>query len=461
MLFRSIGGGMIGMHIARERIAEQRDVVVVEKDPDTAKMIGEDLDCLVLNEDGSHPETLRKAGTDAASWLIALTGSDEMNIVSCGFAAAESPSVRTVARIKNPFYSSLSEAQRRTFGLDVLIDAESETADTIDHIVREGFADDVIPLHDGKLQMRRVQATRVPAIREIPLRDARKILGDSVLMAAAVRAEELVIPDGNFSAGENDELYLLGTPVALDGLLGAVEDVNSEARRVVILGATSLAERIIDRLSKRGNGTFLSRWSGRGRRITVIESEKSRAKELARRFQDVEMIVADSTEEGVLESAGVSKADLVVCATESQSFNVLNAQLAKELGATKSIALTINDRYLALGSRIDVDALVSLKDVVAASVLKTVRRANIRTIHAFYEDDVELVELTIHESSPASGQRLADISLLRGILVAYILRGDAMLVPTGSTTMEVGDSVGLVTRKKSIPVLERVFGGQA
>jgi len=153
-----VGAGMIGLHIARELIEEKRDIVIIEKDPDVARRAGNDLDCMVLNEDGSRPETLRKAGAATADWFLALTGSDEVNIVACGMVAAESPAIRTVARVASPFYSSLSKAQRDAFGLDVLINPTAETANAVDHFIREGFAEDIMPLHEGRLQLRLVKA---------------------------------------------------------------------------------------------------------------------------------------------------------------------------------------------------------------------------------------------------------------------------------------------------------------
>ncbi len=107
-----IGAGMIGLQIARELMEERRDIVIVEKNPEVARRAGEELDCMVLNEDGSRPETLRKAGATEADWFLALTSSDEVNIVACGLVAAESPAVRTLARVESPYYSSLSEARR-------------------------------------------------------------------------------------------------------------------------------------------------------------------------------------------------------------------------------------------------------------------------------------------------------------------------------------------------------------
>jgi len=149
-----LGAGMIGVHIARELIAEKREVVLIEKDAETAAVASSELDCLVMNEDGSRPEVLRKAGIEKADWFLALTGADEANIVACGLVAAENKRVWTVACVDNPFYAALSGVQSKAFGLDTIVSPTLETAKAVVRIVEQGFAEDIVPLHEGRLQLR-------------------------------------------------------------------------------------------------------------------------------------------------------------------------------------------------------------------------------------------------------------------------------------------------------------------
>jgi trk system potassium uptake protein TrkA len=237
------------------------------------------------------------------------------------------------------------------------------------------------------------------------------------------------------------------------------------ARRVLVIGATKMSERLIQRLLEgeraRGRGVIgMLKGMLKGKRlITFMDASRDEGKRFARAFQGIDVFFGDSSEEGLLEKAGIDKADLVVCATESQTYNILTAQLAKTLGAGKSVAITLNDRYLALGATLEVDALVSVKSVVAASVLELVRKAHIRTIHGFFEDDVEIVELVIGPNSPAAGKQLLELTLPKGTLVAFAIKGEQMVVPKGSTVLDHGDTVAFIVRKNAIPGLERAFGG--
>jgi len=231
------------------------------------------------------------------------------------------------------------------------------------------------------------------------------------------------------------------------------------------LGATRTSERLIQKLlekdenlsqsfTERIRSLFMSR-----RNITFMDSSREECKRMARDYQQIEVVCADATEEGVVEELGLARADLVVCCTESQTFNILIAQLSKHLGAKKSLAITLNDRFQGLSSQKAVDALVSVKNVMAAAVLQLVRKGQIRTIHDFYEDNVEIVELELASDSPAVGKKVMELALPRRSLMAYLLRNQELLVPKGQTLLEANDTVAFIVHKTSIPALEVQFGG--
>lgn len=461
-----VGGGMIGVHIARELIAEKRDVVIIEKDPERARVVTSELDCMVLNEDGCSAEAIRKAGLAPSVWFLALTGTDEVNMVSCGLAAAGAPGVRTVARAANPFYSTLSDEQLKALGVGFVIDPARETAALVASIVEQGFAEAVVPLHDGSIQLRRLDAAGLPSFAGQSLKDIRGGKERSFLVAAVLSDGDFSIPAGDYVVQAQDVLYLLGRPEELDALAGPVDELRIAARKVLIVGATDLCERLIERLLSRERslgrglaGAFAAAFKGR-RRISVLDISRDQGKKIAKAFQGVDVSYGDSAEEGVLEQVGAGKADLVVCATGSQTFNVLTAQLAKSLGARKSVAVTQNDRYMAVLPTLEVDAMVSLKSAVTAAVLELVRKAHIRTIYTFHEAEAEIVELELSQDSPAAGQRLMDLGLPKGVLVAFVIREGDISVPTGSAVLKGGDVLGFVAGKSDIPALERVFGGR-
>lgn len=461
-----VGAGMVGLHIARELISEGRDVVLIEKNADLARQVDNELDCLVINEDGSRPETLRLAKTETADWFLAMTGSDAANIVACGLVAAESRSTRTIARVETPFYSSLSEVQRKAFGLDVLINPAMEAARYLAHTLDEGFAEDVIPLHGGALQLRTVFAPVMPELIGKRLDELRGKKKTPYLVAAVVRDGAIIVPKGDCQVEEPDKLYILGTPDSLDELLGTVKGLDDTPRKITVAGASRVGECLIKTLlagedeAKRGIAAFFSRLFRRPPDVTMLEDDGEACKRLAHEHERLNIVNVDCLEEGVLEAAGISNTDLFISAKNSQAENILIAQLAKFLGAKKTVAVTTNHRFLKLGTRMDIDSFVCANDVVVSAVLETVRAAHIRTIHDFYEDDVEIVELRISGLSSLVGKALKDIELPREVLVAFIIQKGAVIVPSGSTIINAGDEMGLIAHKRHIPILEHVFGGE-
>lgn len=460
-----IGAGVVGIQIARELIEEKRDVVVIEKNPEIARMVDNELDCLVINADGTVPETLREAKTQSADWFIALTGSDAVNIVACGLVAAEARGTKTIARIETPFYYSLSDIQRRAFGLDYLINPAMETARSIARIVEDGFAEAVVPLHGGRLQMRMLAADGLRDFAGKTLIEIRASHSLPFLVVALVQDGMIVVPKGDTYVNEGDRLYVLAAPAVLDGLFGGIEGIGDEARRILILGATKVAERLVgcliggDRTAPKGFLDNVRELFRKKADITLMDKSSEECKRLAREFQNVSILLGDSSEEGVLEGNGIARMDLFIGATESQSRNIITAQLAKKLGARKSVAITMNHRYQSLSQDLEVDSIICSNDAVVASVLATIRKAHIRTIYRFYGQDVEIVELEVASASPIANWSLRDIELPRDVLVAFVIRSDEVMVASGNTVLSPGDVIGLVAEKKNIAVLEGIFGG--
>lgn len=459
-----LGAGSVGIQIARELIAENRDVVIIERDSELARLADNELDCIVLNEDGSRPETLRKAEVHLADWFIALTGSDAVNIVACGLVAAESPNTRTIARMETSFYNALSNAQKKTFGLDYLVNPAMETAISLARIVVEGFAEKVTPLHDGALQLRMVEAENMPGYLGKTLGEISHDALAHYLIATVVRDGSIIVPKGDFKIRHGDRLYVLGPPKVLDAALGTIEGLADIPRRIVILGAGRISERLVVLLHTRRKATIraigglFQRLFNQKTDITLIDSDERDCKRFAQNFQDITVLNADSAEEGVLEDAGVGRADLFIAATDSQSKNIITAQLAKVLGAKKTMAVTMNHRFLPLGPGLDIDSYVCSNDAIAASVLETVRKGHIRTIYTFYEDSVEIVELKIDPRSPVAGKILRTIDLPREVLVAFVHHDSVFTVPNGNTVLNAGDMIALVVPKDRISELEEIFG---
>ena len=193
------------------------------------------------------------------------------------------------------------------------------------------------------------------------------------------------------------------------------------------------------------------------RQITLVENSKDIAKYFSQNFPGITVLNRDVAEEGAMEQEQFSDFDLVLTVTDHQSLNIITAMMAKHLGAKKSLALVLNNNYAKLASKMEVDVLVNLKTAVVNTVLNIVRKAHIKTLHTFYEDDIDLVELKIHEDSKPAGKKIQDIGIPKGALIIFVIRNEENIIPSGSTVLFGGDQIGIIVKKDAVSKLEDVF----
>jgi trk system potassium uptake protein TrkA len=456
-----VGAGVVGTHVARQLTEENKNVVLIEKNSEVARAATNDLDCLVMNDDGSHLDVLQNTGMTDCEYFIALTGSDEVNIVTCGMVSSEFPNLKTIARVRNPYYSSLNVSRRAFMGINFIINPEIEAANTMIRSINEGVVSDLFTLQEGKLQMRTFEITKDSLFIGKNLKEIRQELDKEFLVPALVRDEEFIIPSGDFTIEEKDFLYFTGSPETLNSILGVFSRPKMKLRKICLLGGNRITEYIVNGLLNEKRGmvkNFLSTLRRvQDREITVIERNKEQAKHFAQIFPGITVLNRDIAEEGALEQEHIEDFDLAVAITDHQTLNLLTAMLAKQLGVRKTMALVINNHYMRLNAKMEIDSVVSLKSAVVNSILYIIRKANIRTLYSFYEDNIELVDLKIQDTSKAAGKTVRDINMPRGSLIIYIMRNGSSIIASGRTELVPGDEIGIIVKKEAIAKLETVF----
>jgi trk system potassium uptake protein TrkA len=459
-----VGAGLVGRHIAKELSQENKDIIIIEKNNEIARIVANELDCMSINEDGSRLDVLEKAGIEECDYFIALTGVDEVNMITCGMVASHFKKPKTIARARNPYYKTLLSDLRSFLGIDYIINPEIESAEEIVRSLEEGVAKDVFNVIDDRLQMRILQVKENSPYIGKTIQQIRKELDKEFLIPALSRNNTILIPSGDTKVESFDQLYFLGSPKTLDQIFGIFEKRINLRKIGIIGGGTKIGEFVIDGLrhsiQRSTSGwkaffPFLAKPSNLS--ITVLESSKDRAKALCQLFPDITVIHRDVGEEDILEKEEFSHFDVVVSVMESQSLNIINAMFAKQIGVQKTIALVVDSSYLRLSSLVPIDSIISLKSAVVNSILRVVRRGNIQTIHTFYEYDLELLRLTLSPNAKPVGKQIKDLNLPKDALILFITRGDENIVPSGSTVLQPGDLLGFIVKKDVISKLETIF----
>ncbi len=465
-----VGAGTLGLQIAKELVAENRDVVIIEQNPDIAKGIANELDCLVKEGNGENLENLGEAGLDDADWFIALTGSDNANIVACGLVAETFSRPKTIARVRSPYFGIFHSRKRRILGVDYILNPEAETAEAVARLIFRGMSPETIDVKEAGIQLRKLSASEDGRFAGQSLSEVRQGIARDFMVPAVLSKDELVIPSGQYVFEPEDTVFILGEPGELDRYFGHASRSSLKLKRLVFIGAGALTRQLLRELGV--PHTDASAGARRGRKhlapnalsllgnpvIKVIEENKEAAKQISNEFPDADVVCRDLSDEFLIEEEGVGRADITLCLTSSQSLNLVTALIAKDSGAQRVLAVVYNDLYMRLEGVVDIDALVSQKSVVAGAILDIVRRAHIRRLHSFTEGGSELVELSIGDDYPKAGGRIADLGLPRGILVAFVIHEGRTIIPTGDTLIQSRDIVGLVLPKEQISRLESLFG---
>jgi trk system potassium uptake protein TrkA len=437
-----IGGGEIGTTLAARLSGERKDVIVVEASEERVRELREGFDVQFVHGSGSNPSVLRAAGLDEAEMLIAVTDSDEVNLVACLVASKQAVIPTKIARVRQP---ELAEAVERMLGEDVLdriINPEQEAAGQILNILRVPGAAGVFEFAGGRVRVVSFAVDASFQPEELGLSELRARHAIECNVVAISRAGRLVIPDGRARIRRGDLVYAAGKPEALVALAGLLGKRHRPVKRVVISGGDNV-------------GYYVARMlEAEGFSLKVIEPDTERCKFLVEGLPRSVVLQGRGTDQELLREENVDDADAFLALTRDEEENVLSALMAKRSGAGKVIALVNKLHYASLVSAIGVDAVVSPNLAAVSAILRFIRRGKVVSVTTVGEEAAEALEVVALETSELVGKPLKQ-ARLEDAIVGAIVRGDEVIIPAGEDVIEVGDHVVVFALKSAIPALER------
>jgi trk system potassium uptake protein TrkA len=461
-----LGAGSVGLQVARQLVSEHKDVVIIEQNGDTVRLAGNTLDCLVVQAQAADSSALRGAGAGQADFIIALTGSDEANMIACSIAAREFPKPRKIARVRTQAYSTfLANGASAFFGIDHVINPEVEAAQAILSAIEHGAESSVMDLGVSGLHLQSLRINGESLLAGRSILEIRRQLGHEFLIPVIVRGTDVRIPSGATVVEEGDEVSLLADEATLGAVFASLGRPWAEFGRIAIFGGGRVGSHLAGELLRRQPRGFLQRaWHAlnpAARSITVYEQSIEKCKALAALYPSILVNHVDVSEELDHIDAAMAGHDLAVAVTGNQELNLVTAADAKIRGVRKSIALVIKNDYLHIARHMPIDVTVSRKATVARSVLGIIRRGILRSIQSVGEAQLEIMELTITGSSGLAGRSIREAGLPRDCLVLFVVRGGQTLLPDGSLVLQEADELGIIARREAIPRLEERFLLQA
>lgn len=449
------GAGQVGTTIARHLATEGINVTVIDLDPEQVRLVDESYDVRGLVGHGSHPATLQQAGARDADMLIAVTRSDEVNMVACQVAYSLFNVKRRIARLRHAGYLAQDKTglyAAEHLPIDIIISPEIEIAEGIAHRLRTPGAFDRVPMAGGLVELLGIHAG--PGCKVIG-RPLAEIAGDEaaqdMAILAIVREGRCFVPDRDDRLEADDDVYVLARTERVDATVRAFGHSDQVAKRVVIVGGGNV-------------GLHLARKILKGPRkidVKLIERDRQRALEAAEELGSGAIVLqGDALDRHLLAEAQAGLADTIVAVTNDDETNIFVSVLAKQLGCKRAITLVNKRSYESLIPTLGIDAVVSPSAVTISTVLRHVRHGTIFALYTLREDFGEVVEAEINEDSRLLRRPLGQLGLPLGMKIGAVVRGGMAIMPDEQTRLEIGDHVIALVTYSHLRLAEALLGAR-
>ncbi len=445
-----LGAGQVGGTLAEHLANEQNDIIVVDNNNDKLKALKDKLDIGTVLGDASHPSSLYKAGADDADMLVAVTNSDEINMVACQVAHTLFNTPKKISRVRSPSYLAFQEQlfNKENIPVDVIIGPEQLVTDNIRQLINNPGALQVLDFAEGLVQLVAVRAYYGGPMVNHELREIRQHMPKvDTRVAAIFRQDRPIIPEGDTVVEAGDEIFFITAKGNIRAVMAELRRVDKAYKRVMIAGGGNI-------------GATLAQAIEHQYQVKVIERSYSRCRVLSERLEHAIVLHGSATEPQLLSAENIESTDVFCALTNNDESNIMMSMLAKRMGAKKVITLITNPAYAEMvGDEIDIS--ISPQQITIGSLLTHVRRGDISNVHSLRRGAAEAIELIAHGdaySSKVVGRRLDEITLPEGVTIGAIVRGKEVLIAHSHIVVETEDHViiFLVDRNR-ISAVEKLF----
>ncbi len=450
-----LGAGQVGRtaayHLSRE---EANDVTVIDSNEDVLRDLQDRLDIRTVTGNASSPRVLEAAGIGNTDILVALTNSDEVNMLACQIAWTLYRTPKKIARVRSSDYTE----RERLFGeggvaVDVWISPEQLVTEYVARLIRYPGALQVLDFADGRVRLVGIRALEGGPLVGEALKSLRvHIPNIDARVAAIYRAGQSIKPEGTTVIADGDEVFFLAARKDIRAVMAEMRREEAPVRRVVIAGAGNVGFRLAGELEDKNQ-------------VKLIERDSRRARRVSERLKSTTVLHGDAADEDLLLEENIDSADVFVALTNSEEANILSAMLAKRLGAHKVMALINKPSYAELIESGSIDIAISPQTVTIGSLLAHVRHGDVVRVHSLRRGAAEALEVVVHgdaDSSRVIGRRIEDIALPEGTTLGAVVRGEDVMIAHHDITVQPDDHLILfLTDRRHIEAVEKLFQGSA
>jgi trk system potassium uptake protein TrkA len=445
-----LGAGQVGGTLAEHLAIEQNDITVVDTNGDKLRALQDRLDLQTVLGHASHPDSLFRAGAEDADMLIAVTNSDEINMMACQIAHTLYKTPTKISRVRSPNYLAHPDLFNADHvPVDVLIGPEQLVTKSISELIANPGALQVLDFAEGLVQLVAVRAYYGGPIVGQELQQIRKHMPDvDTRVAAIFRRDHPIIPVGDTVVEADDEVFFIAAKKNIRAVMSELRRVDKPNKRIMIAGGGNIGSRLAAAI----DGEY---------QLKVIERSYSRCRELSEQLKHAIVLNGNASDTDLLKSENIEKTDVFCALTNNDEANIMVAMLAKRLGARKVITLITNPAYIDLLQGDEIDIALSPQQITIGSLLTHVRRGDISNVHSLRRGAAEAIEVIAHGDSTSSkvvGRRLDEVDLPPGVTIGAVVRGKEVLIAHKHIVVETDDHVILfLVDKTQITAVERLF----
>lgn len=446
-----VGAGKVGLTLAETLRNEDHNVSIIDPDPEVVEYVSNEYDILGIEGSGIVCKDLLSAGADGADLVIATAPDDELNILSC-VIAKRLGARHGIARVRDPEHSGQQVFLRDELGISLIVNPELYAASEISRIIRMPSAIKVDTFAKGRIDLAELKIGDGDRLDGLTLRELPSVYKSKILVCAIARGEEVYIPSGDFVLKGGDRIYVTASHEALSHFAKEQSGAAQKIKNVFIIGGGKISYYLAKNLLDAGYNS-----------VKIFEIDRERSVALGKLLPKAKIICADGTDQDVLIEEGLDAADVCVSLTGIDEENIIISMFAKSRGCKKVITKVNKESLNKMAESVGIDSLISPKRLTANMIIQYARAientggSNIQTLYKLVDNKVEAIEFIANNSSKILGVPLKDLELKKDILLAGIIRGSRVIIPSGNDQIEAMDRVIIVTTNRYFQDLDEII----
>lgn len=448
------GCGKVGYTLAEQLSEEGHEITVIDPKAERVQAAVDALDVIGYIGNGNSYKMQKEAGVEDADLLIAVTGHDEVNLLSC-LIAKKAGDCKTIARVRNPEYMEEIDYIREELGLSLSINPEFATARDIDRLIQVPSALEVDTFAKGRAYMFRLEVPKGSPWHQMKVMDIAMKYGNHFLICILERGDEVVIPSGHTVIMEGDKISMIAPTETMNALFNAVGIKAKPIRNVMIAGGSTIAYYLAQKLLKAKVNT------------TIIDNNYQKCQELSEKLDGAMIIYGDASDSKVLLEEGLEHVDAFVALTNLDEENIMLSLYANQVSKAKLITKVNKIGFEGIVSSIPIGSIISPKYLTAEHIIQYVRDmenhmenthdSKVDMVYRVANNKAEALEFTVEEESKVINTPIMNLPLKSNLLICSILRKNKVLIPSGQDKIQAGDKVVIVTKERGLNRLEDIL----